>query len=161
MGQSHLQQVGKAFITPQPPSPSLPPTWLLPIHIPLLPLFPHQPLCIRRAPSACCRWVRASRCHPDAPLSNPSLRLALPHSNPAPASDPAPTTRALIHLWLLQVGGGFKVYRHSLGAFDRREVIATVPHRYPMAPAWVHDFPATPNHAVIPETPLYFNVRGP
>jgi hypothetical protein len=41
------------------------------------------------------------------------------------------------------VGVGFNVYRHQAGAFEQRQLIATVPHRRPLAPAWVHDFPAT------------------
>ncbi|PSC71885.1 carotenoid oxygenase [Micractinium conductrix] len=56
------------------------------------------------------------------------------------------------------VGVGFKLYRHPADAFEQRQLIATVPHRRPLAPAWVHDFPATATHAVIPEMPLYFNV---
>lgn len=43
----------------------------------------------------------------------------------------------------LQVGVGFHVYRHPAAAFEQRQLIATVPHRRPLAPAWVHDFPAT------------------
>ncbi|KAL4859791.1 Carotenoid cleavage dioxygenase 8 B [Chlorella vulgaris] len=56
------------------------------------------------------------------------------------------------------VGVGFNVYRHPAGAFEQRQLIATVPHRRPLAPAWVHDFPATQTYAVVPEMPLYFNV---
>ncbi len=41
------------------------------------------------------------------------------------------------------VGVGFNVYRHTAGAFEKRQLIATVGHRRPLAPAWVHDFPAT------------------
>lgn len=57
-----------------------------------------------------------------------------------------------------QVGVGLKVYRHPAGAFEQRQLIATVRHRRPLAPAWIHDFPATATHAVLPEMPLYFNV---
>ena len=74
-----------------------------------------------------------------------------------------PTPTALISApppsWVAcQVGVGFKLYRHPADAFEQRQLIATVPHRRPLAPAWVHDFPATATHAVIPEMPLYFNV---
>ena len=41
------------------------------------------------------------------------------------------------------MGVGFNVYRHPAGAFDNRAHIATIPHRRPLSPAWVHDFPAT------------------
>ena len=43
----------------------------------------------------------------------------------------------------VQVAVGFRVYRHPAGAFDQRQLIATVPHRHPAAPAWIHDVPAT------------------
>ena len=39
-----------------------------------------------------------------------------------------------------------------------REVVARVPHHRPLSPAWVHDFPGTNQHIVIPEVPLYFNL---
>lgn len=75
-------------------------------------------------------------------------RLAVP-----PATHPTPThTR--------QVGVGIKVYRHPAGAFGQRQLIATVKHSRPLAPAWIHDFPATATHAVLPQMPLYFNVRA-
>lgn len=45
--------------------------------------------------------------------------------------------------WSWQVGVGFHVYRHPAAAFEQRQLIAKVPHRRPLAPAWVHDFPAT------------------
>ena len=54
-------------------------------------------------------------------------------------------------------GSGFTVFRQSSGS-PTREVIANVPHRRPISPAWVHDFPGSNTHIVIPETPLYFNL---
>lgn len=76
--------------------------------------------------------------------------LTTAHPQPMPNGD-------LVNL-VSAVGMGFSVYRHPAGAFERRQLIATVPHRRPLAPAWVHDFPATQHYAVIPEMPLYFNV---
>ncbi|KAI7842354.1 hypothetical protein COHA_003994 [Chlorella ohadii] len=76
--------------------------------------------------------------------------LTTAHPQPMPNGD-------LVNL-VSTVGVGFHVYRHPAAAFEQRQLIATVPHRRPLAPAWVHDFPATQNYAVIPEMPLYFNV---
>lgn len=61
------------------------------------------------------------------------------------------------------VGLGFQLYRLPAdagvgGAPLERCHIATVPHRHPAAPAWVHDFPVSSRYAVIPEMPLYFNL---
>ncbi|KAL4425949.1 hypothetical protein ABPG75_009965 [Micractinium tetrahymenae] len=76
--------------------------------------------------------------------------LTTAHPQPMPNGD-------LINL-LSAVGVGLKVYRHPAGAFERRQLIATLAHRRPLAPAWIHDFPATATHAVLPEMPLYFNL---
>lgn len=76
--------------------------------------------------------------------------LTTAHPQPMPNGD-------LINI-LSAVGVGLKVYRHPAGAFEQRQLIATVAHRRPLAPAWIHDFPATPTHAVLPEMPLYFNL---
>lgn len=76
--------------------------------------------------------------------------LTTAHPQPLPNGD-------LVNL-VSTVGVGLKVYRHPAGAFDRRELIATVPHRRPLAPAWIHDFPATATHAVLPEMPIYFDL---
>ncbi|CAG9463746.1 unnamed protein product [Pedinophyceae sp. YPF-701] len=54
---------------------------------------------------------------------------------------------------------GFTLYRVAQGS-DRREEIARIPHRRPGFPAWVHAFVATPNWAVIPEFPAFFNLLG-
>jgi carlactone synthase/all-trans-10'-apo-beta-carotenal 13,14-cleaving dioxygenase len=61
--------------------------------------------------------------------------LTTAHPQPLPGGD-------LVNL-VSAVGTGFTLYRHPAAAFDRRQPIATVPHRRPLAPAWVHDFPAT------------------
>ena len=59
-------------------------------------------------------------------------------------------------------GVGFTVYRQAAATGQEgppiRTAVATVSHRRPLAPAWVHDFPASREHVVIPETPLYFNL---
>ncbi|PSC71918.1 Carotenoid cleavage dioxygenase 8 isoform B [Micractinium conductrix] len=58
------------------------------------------------------------------------------------------------------IGHGFTLCRQPAGAFEQRQVIARVPHRRPLAPSWVHDFPATATHAVIPEMPLRFDLKA-
>jgi len=58
-------------------------------------------------------------------------------------------------------GVGFTVYRtraRSSSVKPKREFIARIPHRRPISPAWIHDFPGTDTHVIIPETPLYFNL---
>eukprot|EP00884_Botryococcus_braunii_P018940 jgi/Botrbrau1/572/Bobra.0010s0038.1 len=37
-------------------------------------------------------------------------------------------------------------------------VLAKIPARSPTSPSWVHDFPATPNYVIVPETPVTFNM---
>lgn len=54
-------------------------------------------------------------------------------------------------------GVGFTVYRQSSGSTSR-EAVARVAHRRPISPAWIHDFPGSNTHIIIPETPLYFNL---
>ena len=34
-----------------------------------------------------------------------------------------------------------------------------VPVRSPPTPSWIHDFPVTQNYAVLPETPVVFNLK--
>ena len=34
-----------------------------------------------------------------------------------------------------------------------------VPLRSPPTPSWIHDFPVTQNYAVLPETPVIFNLK--
>ncbi|MEW5309016.1 MAG: hypothetical protein WDW38_000930 [Sanguina aurantia] len=53
--------------------------------------------------------------------------------------------------------GGFHVYKQDPNTLKREE-IAFIRDRHPLAPAWVHDMCMTANHLVIVEPPLYFNV---
>ncbi|KAL4523246.1 hypothetical protein Ndes2437B_g00374 [Nannochloris sp. 'desiccata'] len=66
-------------------------------------------------------------------------------------------------------GVGFTVYRQNLKSNSAsssstssekpvREKIATIPHKRPLSPAWIHDFPGSKKYIVIPESPLYFNL---
>jgi carlactone synthase / all-trans-10'-apo-beta-carotenal 13,14-cleaving dioxygenase len=72
-------------------------------------------------------------------------------------------------------GVGFTVYRQKLknnhdtsnntnGVSEQqqqqpvREKIATIAHKRPLSPAWIHDFPGSKKYIVIPESPLYFNL---
>jgi carlactone synthase/all-trans-10'-apo-beta-carotenal 13,14-cleaving dioxygenase len=60
-------------------------------------------------------------------------------------------------------GVGFTVYRQNLKLDTStsqpvREKIATIPHKRPLSPAWIHDFPGSKKYIVIPESPLYFNL---
>jgi carlactone synthase / all-trans-10'-apo-beta-carotenal 13,14-cleaving dioxygenase len=61
------------------------------------------------------------------------------------------------------VGVGWQLYKQAAplpGAAPRRELLARVPHRKPLAPAWTHAFPCSQEYAVIPEVPLYFNLKS-
>lgn len=40
----------------------------------------------------------------------------------------------------------------------QRESIAVIPHRRPLSPSWIHDFPSSTNYIIIPECPAYFNL---
>jgi carlactone synthase/all-trans-10'-apo-beta-carotenal 13,14-cleaving dioxygenase len=81
-------------------------------------------------------------------------------------------TGELINL-LSAPGVGFTVYRQNLKTSSDsitsstassgssqpvREKIATIPHKRPLSPAWIHDFPGSKKYIVIPESPLYFNL---
>jgi carlactone synthase/all-trans-10'-apo-beta-carotenal 13,14-cleaving dioxygenase len=60
-------------------------------------------------------------------------------------------------------GVGFSLYRQApraagAAAVPPRRPLASVPHHRPLSPAWIHDFPGSNAHVVIPETPLYFNL---
>jgi len=66
---------------------------------------------------------------------------------------------------LLSVPGlGFTMYRQpyrtdrSGAILPERRRLAAVGHKRPLSPAWVHAFPSSVEHAVVPETPLYFNL---
>lgn len=55
---------------------------------------------------------------------------------------------------------GFTLYKTSRNIGDtKRTVIASgIPHRRIFSPSWIHDFPASQQHAVLPQTPLYFDL---
>lgn len=58
-------------------------------------------------------------------------------------------------------GDGFTVYKlnaSSSSSAPKRRTIAKIPHKRPISPAWIHDFPGTETHIILPETPLYFNL---
>jgi carlactone synthase/all-trans-10'-apo-beta-carotenal 13,14-cleaving dioxygenase len=60
-------------------------------------------------------------------------------------------------------GVGYSLYRQAPApdapdAPAERVLIARVPARRPLGPAWIHDFPASAHHAVIPEMPLSFDL---
>lgn len=42
---------------------------------------------------------------------------------------------------------------------DHRETIAQIPLRSGSIPSWVHDFPYTQNYMILPETPVYFDLK--
>ena len=44
--------------------------------------------------------------------------------------------------------------------FESPKLVAPqVPLRNPPTPSWIHDFPVTQNYAVLPETPVIFNLK--
>ena len=57
-------------------------------------------------------------------------------------------------------GKGFTVYSCDADEPYRRVEIARIPHRRPLSPAWIHDFPGNDEYIIIPETPLYFNLAS-
>ena len=57
----------------------------------------------------------------------------------------------------LHSGDSYKVVRQRPGEHSREE-IAKIPLSQFPAPSWIHDFPITKNYAVVPETPVYFNM---
>ena len=57
-------------------------------------------------------------------------------------------------------GKGFTIYKMANDGRNERRKIAEVPHRRPLSPAWIHDFPGCPDALVVPETPLYFNLAS-
>ena len=42
---------------------------------------------------------------------------------------------------------------------EHRETIAQIPLRSGSIPSWVHDFPYTQNYMILPETPVYFDLK--
>jgi carotenoid cleavage dioxygenase-like enzyme len=59
---------------------------------------------------------------------------------------------------LNQIGGKYIVYRSQPGSPQRR-IIAQIPLRSGSIPSWVHDFPYTKNYMILPETPVYFDLK--
>lgn len=57
------------------------------------------------------------------------------------------------------IGSGYVLHRQSVGGVSREKIV-TVPHRYRSSPAWIHSFACSLHHAVIPETPLYFDLMS-
>ncbi|WIA29067.1 hypothetical protein OEZ86_011578 [Tetradesmus obliquus] len=55
--------------------------------------------------------------------------------------------------------GGFHVYRQDPATL-RRTQLAFVPDRRPLSPAWLHDFAATEQYAVLLEQPLYMSLAS-
>ena len=50
---------------------------------------------------------------------------------------------------------------HTCSSSSDHEVphVLQVPVRSPPTPSWIHDFPVTQNYAVLPETPVVFNLK--
>ena len=57
-------------------------------------------------------------------------------------------------------GKGFTIYKMANDGRNERQKIGEVPHRRPLSPAWIHDFPGCPEALVVPEMPLYFNLAS-
>mmetsp|Transcript_40285 Transcript_40285/g.89470 ORF Transcript_40285/g.89470 Transcript_40285/m.89470 type:complete len:546 (-) Transcript_40285:771-2408(-) len=53
--------------------------------------------------------------------------------------------------------GGYHVYKMDPQTLKRTQ-IAFIKDRNPLAPGWVHDIAVTPNHLVIIEPPIFFNM---
>ncbi|EIE20145.1 carotenoid oxygenase [Coccomyxa subellipsoidea C-169] len=56
-------------------------------------------------------------------------------------------------------GTHYTVFRQNR-ATNVREEIAQVPLCSPPTPSWIHDFPVTENYAIVPETPIFFNLKA-
>ncbi|KAK9831473.1 hypothetical protein WJX81_008489 [Elliptochloris bilobata] len=56
-------------------------------------------------------------------------------------------------------GTDMTLYRQA-AAGAPREVLARIPLSKWPTPSWIHDFPVTPNYAVIPEQPCFFNIKA-
>jgi len=60
---------------------------------------------------------------------------------------------------LLSIPGmGFILF--SCDETNTRKKIAYIPHKRPMSPSWIHDFPGNSEYVVIPEMPFYFNLAS-
>jgi hypothetical protein len=51
--------------------------------------------------------------------------------------------------------------RRSLPAGKQPWHRASLAPAHSPTPSWIHDFPVTPNWAVVPETPVYYNLKVP
>ena len=54
-------------------------------------------------------------------------------------------------------GVGYTVVKQQRESSTREELATISLSQFP-APSWVHDFPITKNYAIVPETPIYFNL---
>lgn len=59
-----------------------------------------------------------------------------------------------------QFGTDMTLYRQAAAGAPREEIARVAPSHQP-TPSWIHDFPVTPNWAVIPETPICYNLKVP
>jgi len=59
-----------------------------------------------------------------------------------------------------QFGTDMTLYRQAAAGAPREEIARIAPSHQP-TPSWIHDFPVTPNWAVIPETPICYNLKVP
>jgi len=59
-----------------------------------------------------------------------------------------------------QFGSDMIVYRQAAAGAPREPLARIAPAHSP-TPSWIHDFPVTPNWAVVPETPVYYNLKAP
>lgn len=54
-------------------------------------------------------------------------------------------------------GVGYTVVKQPRESSTRQELATISLSQFP-APSWIHDFPITKNYAIVPETPIYFNM---
>jgi carotenoid cleavage dioxygenase-like enzyme len=59
-----------------------------------------------------------------------------------------------------QFGTDMTLYRQAAAGAPREPLARIAPAHSP-TPSWIHDFPVTPNWAVVPETPIYYNLKVP
>ena len=57
----------------------------------------------------------------------------------------------------VQLGMGYVVFREDINT-GKSTVLAKIPARSPTSPSWVHDFPATLNYVIVPDTPVTVNM---
>jgi hypothetical protein len=58
----------------------------------------------------------------------------------------------------MQLAKGYVVFRQNVDTGEQT-VLAEIPMRTPLSPAWVHDFPVSQNYAIVPETPCVYNLK--